>query len=176
MPNAAMKDRAEPPLWRRVVADLRLMFVRPPRLQFAALCYRFDPHGEPEILLITSRETARWVLPKGWPMSGRSEAEAAAQEAFEEAGVLGSVCRIAIGQYHYGKRKEGGLVSPCLVKVFALEVETLLDDYPESHERKRAWFRANDAAARVDEPELATLLTTFQPPPRRRRPADRKPA
>lgn len=154
-------------LIRRLAGAARQVFARPARLQFAALCYRMHPHADgprPEILMITSRDTGRWVIPKGWPMAGRTGAGVAATEAYEEAGVRGTVARRAIGRYHYPKGQPGGLKLNCVVKVYALKVADLLDDFPERGERRRQWFSPAEAAARVDEPELAALLRDFRPP------------
>ncbi len=135
-----------------------------PRLQVAALCYRFA-HGRAEVLLVTSRDTGRWVLPKGWPMPGRSPARTAAREAFEEAGVLGRVAQTPIGSFHYRKILDDGSSLPCRVEVFPLAVRRLLRDFPERRQRVRKWMTMAKAAARVAEPELRDLLLTFRPRP-----------
>ena len=74
----------------------------PPHLQVAALCWRRSGKGL-KILLITSRDTGRWVIPKGWPMRNRSNAQAAAREAYEEAGLRGDVSERSVGIYTYLK-------------------------------------------------------------------------
>jgi 8-oxo-dGTP pyrophosphatase MutT (NUDIX family) len=114
-----------------------------------------------EILLITSRETRRWVIPKGWPMEGHSAAESAAQEAYEEAGVRGQMTAEAIGHYGYNKRMRGGAKKRFRVDVFAMEVTEVLDLWPEAHERTRQWLLPHEAAAHVNEPKLAALIRTF---------------
>jgi 8-oxo-dGTP pyrophosphatase MutT (NUDIX family) len=129
------------------------------RKQIAALPWRRHK-GQLEVLLITSRETKRWVIPKGWPMDHLMDFNAAKQEAFEEAGVTGRVRRKAVGRYDYDKRDE--LVSlPCRVDVYALEVEKELARWPERKERKREWFKPHEAALRVQETELKHLLLAF---------------
>jgi len=132
------------------------------RTQFAALCYRMRK-GKPEILLVTSRRTKRWVLPKGWPMDGASPAQGAAREAFEEAGVEGKVFDLSHGMFTYTKTLSGAEVIPCAVMVYPLKVKTIHDTYPEKGERKRKWFSPAGAAKRVNEPELAHLLRHFDP-------------
>ncbi len=127
--------------------------------QYAALPWRQAPGFE--ILLITSRETRRWVIPKGWPMPGHSAAESAAQEAYEEAGVRGEMSAQAIGHYGYRKRLRGGAKKRFRVDVFAMEVTEVLDQWPEAHERARQWLSPAEAAIRVDEPELAVLIRAF---------------
>ena len=124
--------------------------------QYAALPWRRV--SELEILLITSRETPRWVIPKGWPMDGLSEAEAAAQEAYEEAGIRGDMATPSAGIYTYAKRVRGGGNTRCQVDVFAMEVTEILDLWPEAHQRRRQWFSTQEAAARVNEPELAEII------------------
>jgi 8-oxo-dGTP pyrophosphatase MutT (NUDIX family) len=127
--------------------------------QYAALPWRQAPSLE--MLLITSRETRRWVIPKGWPIPGKSAAESAAQEAYEEAGIRGEMSARAIGHYGYRKRLQGGAKKRFRVDVFAMEVTEVLDLWPEAHERARHWLSPAEAAIRVDEPELAVLIRTF---------------
>ena len=127
--------------------------------QYASLPWRQAQRFE--ILLITSRETRRWVIPKGWPMPGHSAAEGAAQEAYEEAGVRGVMSAQAIGHYGYSQRLRGGAKKRFRVDVFGMEVTEVLDQWPEAHERTRQWLSPAEAAIRVDEPELAVLIRTF---------------
>jgi predicted RNase H-like HicB family nuclease/8-oxo-dGTP pyrophosphatase MutT (NUDIX family) len=114
--------------------------------------------GDTQVLLVTSRDTGRWVLPKGWAEKGLSEAKLAAKEAYEEAGAVGRVAPMSIGAYQYPKRLPEGRVLDCVVRVFALRVARLLDDWPERAQRRRQWFTLAQAAAAVDEGELAMLL------------------
>jgi 8-oxo-dGTP pyrophosphatase MutT (NUDIX family) len=132
------------------------------RTQVAALPYRTNEAGHPEILLVTSRETRRWVIPKGWPMKDRADHHAAAQEAFEEAGVTGQVAALAVGAYRYWKRRRNR-ADLCQVNVYPLEVREQLEDWPEQGERQRTWFTREEAADRVDEPELRQILRSFDP-------------
>ena len=127
--------------------------------QYAALPWRQAPGFE--ILLITSRETRRWVIPKGWPIPAHSAAESAAQEAYEEAGIRGQMKAEPIGQYGYSKRLRGRAKNRFRVDVFAMEVTEVLDLWPEAHERTRQWLSPAEAAVRVNEPELAILIRTF---------------
>jgi 8-oxo-dGTP pyrophosphatase MutT (NUDIX family) len=127
--------------------------------QYAALPWRQVPNLQ--ILLITSRESRRWVIPKGWPMPGYSAAESAAQEAHEEAGIRGEMSAQAIGHYGYRKRLRGGGKKRFRVDVFAMEVTEVLDQWPEAHERARQWLSPAEAVALVEEPELAALIRTF---------------
>ncbi|TPW27457.1 NUDIX hydrolase [Pararhizobium mangrovi] len=139
------------------------MFVLPPRLQFAALCWRRAAReGTCEILLITSRGTGRWVVPKGWPMKGAEAAAIAAMEAHEEAGVRGRVEQAPLGTFTYAKEMRGGLKVGCTVQVHALEVEGLDEDFRERGQRRLAWFSPAEAAERVDEPGLKAMLGGFR--------------
>jgi 8-oxo-dGTP pyrophosphatase MutT (NUDIX family) len=136
---------------------------REPRAQFAALPWRRAAGGQVEVLLITSRETRRWVIPKGWPMKGKSSAKSAAREAFEEAGVRGKLDKSPVGTYAYDKRLKNGRVQRVRVTVFALQVETESDVFPEAAQRERMWATPEAAARAVAEPELMVILATFQP-------------
>lgn len=133
---------------------------RPPHLQAAALCLR-QKGKRREVLLITSRGTGRWILPKGWPMKGKTLAEAAAQEAWEEAGVRGSVAVEPIGSYSARKVTDGGLGLRCMVHVFPLDVTELDEKFPESRQRRRKWVTLSRAAKMVQEPELKAMLRTL---------------
>lgn len=137
------------------------LFRPPPRRQVAALCWRPRETG-PEVMLITTRRTKRWTPPKGWPMEGRSLAGAAAQEAWEEAGVKGAISEDAIGGYSYEKPSRGnGYHAPVRVEVFPLEVQQVEDKYPERGQRKRKWMSPGAAADAVREPELKRLIANF---------------
>jgi 8-oxo-dGTP pyrophosphatase MutT (NUDIX family) len=135
---------------------------REPRTQYAALPWRKRDDGATEMLLITSRETRRWVIPKGWPIKGMKSAKSAAQEAFEEAGVRGKVAKTPIGAYAYDKRLRNGRLQHVRVAVFALQVETEAETYPELGQREKRWVSLLEAAKLVDEPELMVLLATFK--------------
>ncbi len=129
-------------------------------VQYGALPWRGGPQGV-EILLITSRETGRWVIPKGWPMKGRRPWKAAAREAFEEAGAAGKPASEAIGAYEYLKRLKSGDDLPCVVTVYPLRVSNMRDKWPEKRQRTREWFGFRDAAEQVQEPELRELILAF---------------
>lgn len=128
-------------------------------LQYAALPYRMG--DVLEVLLITSRDTGRWVLPKGWPMKGKQAHVAAAREALEEAGVRGKIGKSPIGFYSYGKRLSNGAVLICSVEVFPLAVGRQMKRWPEQGQRTLGWFNPRDAASLVEEAELARLIETF---------------
>jgi 8-oxo-dGTP pyrophosphatase MutT (NUDIX family) len=138
--------------------------------QIAALPVRRADDGSVEVLLITSRETRRWVIPKGWPMKGLKDHKAAAREAMEEAGLTGQIQKQPIGIYAYWKRRIDHF-ELCHVKVYMLEVESQLADWPEKGERRLQWFAPLDAADRVDEPGLGELIAGLARVPEARRAA-----
>jgi 8-oxo-dGTP pyrophosphatase MutT (NUDIX family) len=116
------------------------------------------PDGQRLVMLVTSRETRRWVLPKGWPEKKLGPHELAAKEAFEEAGLEGEIGREPIGSYRYAKRRWNGRTVQCEVDVFPLAVERQLEDWPERAERETEWFTPAEAALLVDESGLVALL------------------
>lgn len=144
-------------IWSELVSPF---FRRPRRHQVAALCYRDGASGH-EVLLITSRGSGRWVIPKGGPMRGRSSAEAALQEAWEEAGVQGRASETTLGAYVYDKLRDSGLPVPVEVLVYPVAVEALADDFPEVGQRERRWVSPTEAARLVDEPGLRRILCQF---------------
>jgi predicted phosphate transport protein (TIGR00153 family) len=132
--------------------------------QIAALPYRTsgDALDAPvSVLLVTSRETRRWVLPKGNPINGLSSHAAAAHEAQEEAGVVGAACPTPIGSYRYRKKRRNGASLMVDVDVFPFAVTEELDDWKEQESRERRWFSLSEAADAVDEPDLKELIRSF---------------
>lgn len=145
-----------------ISSTFQLMFRRPKRTQFAALCHRRAKKGELQILVLTSRDTGRWVIPKGWPMGNKAAHVVAETEALEEAGVKGIVEHDALGSFSYGKAMPEGLVLPCEVVVHALEVTGTVEDFKEKGERRLEWVSAQEAAARVAEPGLKKIILAFE--------------
>jgi 8-oxo-dGTP pyrophosphatase MutT (NUDIX family) len=129
-------------------------------IQYAALCWRHAGRRL-EILLLTSRETRRWVIPKGWPMRGKSPQDAAATEAFEEAGVSGEIEAGPVGSFRYIKRMKGDESIPIQVIVFPLEVRHQQLHWKEKDQRQLTWFRYQKAATLVVEPNLKRLIRDF---------------
>jgi 8-oxo-dGTP pyrophosphatase MutT (NUDIX family) len=126
--------------------------------QYAALPIRAGDGGDLEVLLLTSRDTGRWIIPKGWPARNLTPRAAAAREAYEEAGLQGVIRPSApIGRYHYAKRLDAGAIR-VTVRVFLLRVERQLDTWPEQDQRTTRWLSPEQAATLVDEPELAAIL------------------
>ena len=134
---------------------------RSERSQVAALPWRRGPNGV-EILLITSRETRRWVTPKGGRMSGKTDAEAAAQEALEEAGIEGVVSERPLGSFRYLKVLKRRASRWCTVDLYELEVMVEHPDWQEREERERVWVSREEAARMVDEPDLQALIAAFE--------------
>ena len=132
--------------------------------QVAALPWRLTDEGR-QILMITSRETRRWVIPKGGRMVGKTDPEAAAQEAMEEAGVRGEMNQTSIGVFRYAKGLKDGGVRQCVVSVYPLQVLVQLGAWPEAHQRERRWMSLSEAADLVHEPDLAALIRDFDATP-----------
>lgn len=128
--------------------------------QVAALPYRRTEKGGVEILVLTSRETHRFVIPKGWPMKGKSPSRAAAVEAKQEAGVLGKIASKPAGSYRYFKRLADSFAL-VEVTVFPLLVEKTRKSWREQSERVQRWLRPEDAARLIDEGDLAELIREF---------------
>ena len=132
--------------------------------QIAVLPYRVESpavDAPVQILLITSRGTGRWVIPKGGPIAKLPPHASAAVEAEEEAGVLGAACPTPLGSYRYRKRQANGASVWTDVEVFPFAVTTELDTWKEQHERERRWFTMAEAAEAVDEPDLRALIRSF---------------
>jgi len=130
--------------------------------QYGVLPYRVDAEGKLEILLITSRERGRWVVPKGNPIPFLLNYESAAREAFEEAGVEGRIATMPIGSYRYEKRRQGGGgAAPAIVNLYPLLVTRQADAWPERGQRSLRWFSPAEAAEAVEEPELSVIILSF---------------
>ncbi|CUX32631.1 MutT family NTP pyrophosphatase [Agrobacterium tomkonis CFBP 6623] len=158
----ANKDLYGLKILNRLATDVGLMLRRPPRQQYAALCYRLSKKNpEPEVLLLTSRDTGRWVIPKGWPMGGKKAHAVAEQEAYEEAGVKGTVEKAPFGFYEYEKKLNSGINVPCRVQVHLLEVSEMQESFPERDSRRLEWVTPKEANRRVNEPELKALMLAF---------------
>jgi predicted NUDIX family NTP pyrophosphohydrolase len=130
-------------------------------MQFGALPYRLE-RGELEIMLITSRGRGRWLIPKGWPIDNRKPHEVAEIEAFQEAGIKGKVGKLPIGTYPYAKSLPGGEARLCVVTVFPLRVTLEALKWREKADRKRAWFRQQEAASLVEEGGLADIISGWR--------------
>lgn len=134
---------------------------RESRSQFAALPFRIVDDGV-QILLVTSRRSKRWILPKGWPENGMTPAESAAKEAWEEAGVMGQPYDMCLGVYSFEKAYNA-LELPVMGLVFPLKVKQVKRSYPESNQRRRQWFSPKKAASAVEPAELKRILKLFDP-------------
>lgn len=130
--------------------------------QFGALPYRIDENAGLQILLVTSRDTGRWVVPKGNPMAFREGHETAAEEAYEEAGIRGAIAAEPIGSFRYRKRRRLLPAVNAEVRLFPMRVEQLLEQWPEAHQRRRQWFTRKEAAEAVAEGGLKRLILGFE--------------
>ncbi|WP_320189025.1 NUDIX hydrolase [Agrobacterium rosae] len=140
------------------------LFNKPFARQCGAICFRYRPdHLDIEILLVTSRGSRRWIIPKGWPMKGKQPHQSAAIEALEEAGVRGKTRKTSVGSYVYLKDLANGDVRPCIVDVFQIEVIKVKCDFKERGQRICEWVSADEAARRVREIELKSMLINFNP-------------
>jgi 8-oxo-dGTP pyrophosphatase MutT (NUDIX family) len=125
--------------------------------QSGVIPYRIKD-GKIEVLLITSSAGKRWVIPKGMIEPWMTPPGSAAKEAWEEAGIIGPVATNSIGRYEYRKSEYN-----FRVEVFLLQVETILEDWPEAKQRKRQWFSVKQAMKRVVEAELKKIIMDLSP-------------
>ena len=131
------------------------------RTQFGALCWRVKA-GKLQVCLVTTRQSGRWIIPRGWPQHKQTPAASAATEAWEEAGLRGQPIDYCLGAYTYVKPLKNR-AAPVIVMVYPLRVTESSGVWPESHQRKRKWMRPAKAAKRVDEPGLRRILMAFDP-------------
>jgi 8-oxo-dGTP pyrophosphatase MutT (NUDIX family) len=131
------------------------------RVQCAALPYRHDDGSLMEVLLITSRDTGRWIIPKGWPLKGKAPHKAAAREAREEAGLIGKINKRPLGSFSYEKRLKRGKAVICEVQVFGLKVKRQKASWPEQGERQFQWLSQPMAAETVADRLLGTIILTL---------------
>lgn len=123
--------------------------------QSAVIPYRLRD-GEIEILLITTRKTKRWIIPKGIVEPNMTPHASAAQEALEEAGIIGEVFSEVVGSYTY--QKFGGT---CRVKIFLLRVDMLQPCWLEDRDRDRQWFSLSQAIEQIQEVEIRQILQSL---------------
>jgi 8-oxo-dGTP pyrophosphatase MutT (NUDIX family) len=143
--------------FRSLVQFFELMLRRPPRTQLAALCYRASESG-PEVLLITSRNTKRLIIPKGWPMAKRTARKTAEREAYEEAGIIGKTSKEPIGEFSSFKGLGNGFKVRTNVVVYPLAVVDQVSDFPETGQRELIWMPLNDAIERCQDDGLRLFL------------------
>jgi 8-oxo-dGTP pyrophosphatase MutT (NUDIX family) len=141
--------------------------------QVAALPVRVNAKGQLEVLLVTTRQSRRWVIPKGWRSTRLSDADAAAREALEEAGVTGRLLKKPVGSYSYFKREDDGF-RPIKVTVYVLKVREQQKRWKEVDERKRRWLSIGRATQLVQEPALATVIKRLKRAAVRKRPSKPK--
>jgi len=163
MSRTGIKASGKESLLRRLARHSDVLFKYPFREQYAALCYRRDPvSGNIAVLLVTSRESVRWIMPKGWPIRGKKPHQVAAIEAWEEAGVRGNIRKKPFGYFTYLKVLDNGQGVPCIVQVYLLEVDSMDEAFREKGQRVLEWVTCVEAARRVREPELRGLFLKLQ--------------
>lgn len=129
--------------------------------QFGVVPYRFGSGGTVEVMLVTSRDTGRWVIPKGWPIDGLEPHLSAAREAYEEAGLIGITSETELGHFRYLKKRKQNPDVAVVLRVFPMAVEVQLEDWPERAWRNTRWFSAEEAAQSVEEDGLADIIRRF---------------
>lgn len=144
-----------------LLQNLLLMFRRPSRLQIAALCQR-QRNGKREVLMVTSKTTHRWILPKGWPILSLKAHRTAAIEAFEEAGVIGTAHEEPFASFHSHKGGEAGLKIRTEVLVYLVDVENTTDTFPDCSERDVRWLPVEEAIRICEDPGLADVLRKLE--------------
>ena len=132
------------------------------RTQFAALCYRIK-ENKVQILMVTTRRSGRWIIPKGWPVNGMEPQNSAAREAWEEAGVIGRPEMRPLGLFSYSKFVSKKKSLSCVAVVYAVKVNSLAETFPEQGQRERKWVSSKKAASMVVEPDLAQILLDYNP-------------
>ena len=131
------------------------------RVQYGALPYRFTPMAALEILVVTTRQSRRWIVPKGWPIKRLTPSKSAAREAFEEAGVRGKIGARAIGNFRYKKTGQNGADPDYEVKIFPLLVRRQSATWPEHGQRVVQWVDPEKAISLIREPELKVIVAKF---------------
>jgi 8-oxo-dGTP pyrophosphatase MutT (NUDIX family) len=132
------------------------------RLQYGVLPYRFTGINSLEVLLVTTRQTRRWIIAKGWPIKGLKPSKSAAREAYEEAGIRGTIGAKSIGIFSYEKGLDtNGVTVPCEVRVFPMIVKRQLDTWPEAREREARWFEPAKALSAIKDKGLRELIEAF---------------
>lgn len=161
-PEPKLKRPRPSTLLQQLAAAPETLFNKTFRKQYGAICFRRTGENI-EILIITSRDSGRWIMPKGWPIKGKKPHETALVEASEEAGVNGKVRKAPVGSYTYLKDIEDGGLVPCVVEMFQVEVKEIRAKFKERGQRSQLWVTPDEAARRVREIELKSLLVNFKP-------------
>ncbi|WP_246734751.1 NUDIX hydrolase [Rhizobium sp. RHZ02] len=173
MPRKKQKVEApgsRPSLLAQLAREPEKLFSAAFRQQYGAVCFRYiDDTENIEVLLISSRDSGRWIVPKGWPMKRKKPYETAEIEAWEEAGVNGVVHKTPVGRYTYLKFVDDGEIAPIIVDLFQIEVTDQKNVFKEKGQRQMAWLAPDEAARRVRELELKSLLVDFTPRGKRRK-------
>ncbi|MCK7612064.1 NUDIX hydrolase [Roseibium sediminicola] len=130
-------------------------------MQIAALCHRMRD-GRAEVLLVTSKSTRRWILPKGWPILSHRAHRTAAIEAFEEAGVVGRVHKNPFASFSSYKGGEAGLKIRTEILVFLVDVDSVAEEFPDSAERDSRWVSIEEAIKITNDSGLADVFRKLE--------------
>jgi 8-oxo-dGTP pyrophosphatase MutT (NUDIX family) len=126
--------------------------------QAGVIAYRIL-NGNVQVLLMTSRDSGRWIIPKGNVNGSATPAKAAKKEAYEEAGLKGTISSsIPLGIYTYFKKLESGEARAAAVEVYLLHVNQQLKKWPEQAERNLSWVTMKEAVELIEEPGVVPLL------------------
>ncbi len=131
-------------------------------VQYAALVYRMRD-GKVQVLLVTSRKSQNWILPKGSPIANLKPHQTAAQEAWEEAGVKGRADKKCLGRFRFDRQGRGNRRQLCVGLVYPLQAKKLARNFPEAGQRQRKWLSPKKAARRIANPELSEIVRSFDP-------------
>lgn len=127
--------------------------------QYGVIPYTTGKNGKPykKILLITSRTNGFWIFPKGNLMKNKTVYETAAQEAYEEAGIRGTV-----DQEHAYKSKYSHNGHKHELILFPMKIDDILDEWPEKHQRKRQLVTVDKALQMINLDTLYSCLKNWQ--------------
>ncbi|WP_370932026.1 NUDIX hydrolase [Bartonella sp. DGB1] len=148
-------------LYKNIISSKYISVENEYFLQVGAIAYKYI-NNKYEILLVTSKTSKRWIIPKGWPQKNKNLSESALQETIEEAGATGNITQIPVGHYYYEKLSRSKQKSKKIrLDVFGLEVTEIYQDWQERYQRCRQWFTADEAVLIIEQPELAQLVSDF---------------
>ena len=125
--------------------------------QVAAIPFKYEPDSL-KVLLLTTRKTGKWIVPKGWPIEGLNFSQSAEQEALEEAGVKGLISKHPIGDFIYHKKIAPRRKVPCTVLTYGLHVTDQMSEWIEKGQREILWCSLLGAAKKVKNTGLRDIF------------------